>query len=159
MTRDEVLKFLESLPDERIRQYELGATKFVMVNGSCELENQLLEIMDSLLPGNICYNAFFCLNIYYRHVKDYQKLQDLITTNAMRFELHITFDHLKALFELESDGFYSYHDVLLATYKDSMHFDDNAGFIHLLQMFLRPFVKKLDFPPMTPWLQSGMTEL
>ncbi|MBR5137900.1 MAG: TIR domain-containing protein [Clostridia bacterium] len=131
MTRDEVLKFLESLPDERIRQYELGATKFVMANGSCELENQLLEIMDSLIPGNICYNAFFCLNIYYRHVKDYQKLQDLITTNAMRFELHITFDHLKALFELESDGFYSYHDVLLATYKDSIHFDDNAGFIHL----------------------------
>lgn len=131
MCLTELLQFLESLPNERTRQYELGATKFVMSNGSSELERLLLEVVDGIYPGDTCYNAFYCLNIYYRHVKDYQKLSDLIEANAIRFELHITFDHLRALFYIESDGFYSYSELLRTTYKDSCLFSDNAGFVHL----------------------------
>lgn len=131
MNNTELLQFLENLPNERTRQYELGATKFVMANGSPELELLLLEIVDGVYPSGIAYNAFYCLNIYYRHVKDYHKLNRLIDDNAMRFELHLTFDHLRALFYIESDGFYSYSDLLKTTYKDSCLFSDNAGFVHL----------------------------
>lgn len=160
MTQSEVLQFLESLPNERTRQYELGATKFVMSNGSCQLEKLLLEIMDSLNPEQICYNAFYCLNIYYRHIKDYQKLQDLIQSNALRFELHITFDHLVALYNIESDGFYSYHDILLTTYKDSMHFSDNAGFIHLFADVFASVYEKAglhhDDPLVVEWYDKAL---
>ena len=131
MSTEELIEFLRSLPGERTREYELKITHLSMDHRSPELEQQLLSILGGEYPEQVHYNAFYCLHVFYRHIKDYQKLNSMMERYGRRFSRHITYDHLRALFYIESDIIYDYHTLLNITYKDATLFDDNAGFVHM----------------------------
>lgn len=131
----EVMRFLERLPDEQKREYELSITEYIVQNNTLEVR----ETLEKILAGEagsaldqIAYNAFYCLNVMHRRAKDFRELKELFDLYASRFSKHhVTFDHLKVLFDIESDSLYDYDEILSKTYKDSKFFHDNAGFIHL----------------------------
>lgn len=123
--------FLSNVPNERKRGYELSLTDYVLKNNSAQTINDLNQIVDEHPNQQIAYNAFYCLNIIYRRAKDYFKVNKLFEEYAQRFSKHITFEHLKVLFEIESGSIYDYNEILKVTYKDSELFLDNAGFVHL----------------------------
>ena len=123
--------FLSKVPHERTREYELSLTNYVLENNSPELRAELERITAEHSDPQIAYNAFYCLNIIYRRAKDYFKVSKLFSRYTQKFAKHITFEHLKVLFEIESGSMYDYDEVLNVTYKDSELFNDNAGFVHL----------------------------
>lgn len=127
----ELYDFLASVPGERTRHYELSLTEYVLERHSFELGSELEEIVRECRDPQISYNAFYCLNILYRREKDFFKVSELFEKHSAKFSRHITFDHLKVLFEIESGAMYDYSTILNATYKDAELFDDNAGFVHL----------------------------
>ena len=129
MEKEELIDFLSELPNERTRDYELLITRFVGKRGDA-IDSLLESIIDECSDDMVAYNAFYALNVINRRNKDYAKLQLLFDRFEKRFRKHITFDHLKALFEIEADSFYDYSEILKSTYKDSELFNDNAGFVH-----------------------------
>lgn len=131
LNKDQVILFLNSLPDEKTRIYEVKLTEFAVNNNHEIMRNNLIEIMEEVFSDKVCYNAFYCLNIMYRRTKDYPKLNSLIEGNANRFKKHITYQHLYTLYCIESDSIYDYGEILRSTYNDSKVFKDNAGFVHL----------------------------
>ena len=70
MSTEELIEFLRSLPGERTREYELKITHLSMDHRSPELEQQLLSILGGEYPEQVHYNAFYCLHVFYRHIKD-----------------------------------------------------------------------------------------
>ena len=124
----ELTTYLSELPSENTREYELSITKFVGVNNS--IDTLLEQIIKESTNDDVAYNAFYCLNVIDRRNKDYATLQTRFDEYGHRFRKHITYDHLVALFYIESDGFYDYDEILRSTYKDSIIFCDNAGFVH-----------------------------
>lgn len=127
----EAVKFFKTLPGERTREYESMITKFATSASAVEEEKVFLEIIDGNYPDNICYAAYYALNVVYRRVKDFYKLKDLLEKYRERFDGHITFDHLDALYNLESDALYDYNDMLERTYADAKRLKDHAGYPHL----------------------------
>lgn len=128
MTPDEIADFFSHLPSEKTRAYELMLTNFALANMSnIEFFYDLLDNDDE----KISYAAFYALHIIHRRLKNYDKLDTLINSNHDRFMHHVTFDHLVSLFYIESDMLFDYDQLLNSTYKDTLYFDDNAGFIHL----------------------------
>ena len=128
---NELCNFLSNVPNERQRSYELSLTDYVLKNNSAQTINDLTQIADKHPNQQIAYNAFYCLNIIFRRAKDYFKVNNLFEKYTQRFSKHITFEHLKVLFEIESGSMYDYDEMLNVTYKDSELFFDNAGFVHL----------------------------
>lgn len=131
MSIQELVSFLEKLPNEKAREYELSLTKLVARFSGESAENMLLEIISGDYSEKVRYHAFYCLNIIYRHSKDYPKLKELLDLNRNEFDWHVTFDHLEALYNIESDAMYDYTEILKKTHKDAEYLDDNAGFVHL----------------------------
>lgn len=131
MTDNEIIEALSNLRDEKTRQYELTLTDYAKKNNTEEFRTQLENIIATHSDPQVRYNAFYCMNIVLRYSKDYQPLHALFQTYEPKFKYHITYSHLKALFEIESDSLYDYEEILNSTYKDSMLFDNNAGFIHM----------------------------
>lgn len=131
MSTNELLALLGSLPDEKAREYELSLTSLSARIKDAFSEQMLLDILESTCPEQTRYNAFYCLNICYRRQKDFPKLKDLLDRYRDRFDIHITFDHLEALYDIESDTIYDYADLIRKTYKSAQLLSDNAGFVHL----------------------------
>lgn len=131
MSYQEILHFLSILPDEKARDYELKIAEFVLKNNTESFVRTLSEILDSDESDNIRYNAFYCLNILYRRRKDFVLLDRLFNKYSKKFTRHISLDHLRALYMLESDAMYDYDTILHTTYKDATIFDNNGGFLHL----------------------------
>lgn len=131
MSIRELVAFLEKLPNEKAREYELSLTKLAARFSGEEAQTMLLEVINGDDSEKVRYHAFYCLNIIYRHSKDYPKLKELLETHRDQFDWHITFDHLEALYNIESDAMYDYTEILKHTHKDAEYLDDNAGFVHL----------------------------
>ncbi len=131
MSIQELVSFLEQLPNEKAREYELSLTKLAARFSGEEAQAMLLEVISGDYSEKVRYHAFYCLNIIYRHSKDYPKLKELLETHRDQFDWHITFDHLEALYNIESDAMYDYTEILKQTHKDAEYLDDNAGFVHL----------------------------
>ncbi len=131
MSIQELVSFLEKLPNEKAREYELSLTKFAARSFGESAEAMLLEVIQGDYSEKVRYHAFYCLNIIYRHSKDYPKLKELLEANRAEFDWHVTFDHLEALYNIESDAMYDYSEILKKTHKDAEYLDDNAGFVHL----------------------------
>ena len=126
---DDILEFFGRLPNESARSYELDLTAFAMkLTGHQDL---LAQILDGDYPERIRYAAFYCNHIILRRIKDFDRLAGLIDSYGPTFDGHKTYDHLVSLYMIESDALYDYEQILAATYKDSIFFDDNAGFVHL----------------------------
>ncbi len=126
-----IIEFFLNLTDERERDYELKMTKFVNQYEVSVMEPLFLELLKDDSDMDISYKAFYCLNIMYRMRKDYRKLQSLMDDFSEQFKSHITLNHLKALFLIESDSLYDYSEILTMTYNDTIEFNNNAGFVHL----------------------------
>ena len=129
MDKNEIVQFLSELPNEKTRDYELMITRFAGKRGD-SIDSILEKIIEESTEDIVAYNAFYCLNVINRRNKDYAKLQLLFDKYETRFCKHITYDHLKALYDIDSDNFYDYTEILKTTYKDSLLFNDNAGFVH-----------------------------
>ena len=128
----ELIEFLSTAPHEKTRMFELSLTEYVLDNNSkCLCETLEKILLDDRYDDRTAYNAFYCLNIIHRRSKDFIKLSQLFNEYSQRFARHITFLHLKVLFEIESGSMYDYDEVLNITYRDSELFSDNAGFVHL----------------------------
>ena len=127
----QLIEFLASVPHEKTRSFELNLTEYVIENSSAHLCEALEKLLSAEQDDRVAYNAFYCLNIIYRRTKDFVKLSVLFEKYSQKFARHITFSHLKVLFEIESGSMYDYAEVLNVTYKDSELFSDNAGFVHL----------------------------
>lgn len=126
-----IYDFLCNLPDEKARDYELKIAEFVLKNNTEAFVSTLTRILDSEESDSIRYNAFYCLNILYRRRKDFVLLDNLFNKYSKKFTRHISLDHLRALYMLESDAMYDYDTMLHMTYKDATIFDNNGGFLHL----------------------------
>lgn len=131
MSINEIVDFLQQLPDEKSRLYELNITDFVLRNDNETLVNHLLSVLNGQFDEQVRYNAFYCLNILYRRKKDFLFLDKLLRDYEKKFTRHISLDHLRALYMLESDSLYDYDAMLHNTYKDAQIFSDNGGFLHL----------------------------
>ena len=131
MSIQELVSFLEKLPNEKAREYELSLTKLAARFSGEAAETMLLEVISGDYSEKVRYHAFYCLNIIYRHSKDYPKLKELLEAHREQFDWHVTFDHLEALYNIESDAMYDYTEILKMTHKDAEYLDDNAGFVHL----------------------------
>lgn len=131
MSIQELVSFLEQLPNEKAREYELSLTKLAARFSGESAEAMLLEVIQGDYSEKVRYHAFYCLNIIYRHSKDYPKLKELLDAYSDQFDWHVTFDHLEALYNIESDALYDYTEILKHTHKDAEYLDDNAGFVHL----------------------------
>lgn len=131
MPLQELIGYFESLPDEKLREYEVSLTSKANTMLSVQGQESLLHIIDSQQSDRVRYNAFYCLNIVYRHNKDFAKLHDLIERHRGDFEGHVTFDHLDALYNIESDAMYDYNELLQKTSKNARLINDNAGFVHM----------------------------
>lgn len=125
------VKFFKALPEERTREYENKITAFATSASPVDGKNVFLKIIDGKYPEDICYAAYYALNVLYRHIKDFYKLRDLLEKYRARFENHITFAHLDALYNLESDALYDYNEMLESTYEDAQRLQGHAGYPHL----------------------------
>ena len=164
MNEQQIKEFLKNLPDEKTRDYELSITRAIGSYSGGDSKH-LSELLESLVADNqeehIAYNAFYSLNVLYRRKKDFFLLQDLFDVYGNRFSKHITFDHLKALFDIESDSLYDYTQLLNNTYKDSQFFSDNAGFVHLFadvfaSIYERGGIKDVD-AFLQEWYEPALT--
>lgn len=134
MEKLNLINFLNGLPEEDKRDFELSLTQFAKKFNNPEnkdLIDHLLKILEEDHSDKIRYYAFYCLNIIYRYKRDFYKLNDLYEKYEKEFEWHPTFKHLKVLFQIESESMYDFDEVLNDTFRDSMFLSKNAGFVHL----------------------------
>ena len=158
MTKEQWILALEAAGSEKLRPYELKLTQLAVSGPAQETEAALREILNSDASETARYNAFYCLNILLRRSKDYPRLDEIIRTYGQSFRRHITFKHLVALYQLQSDSFYDYDELLNSTYRDAELFSDNAGFVHLFADVFVTICEKSGRSGMEPYLQEWQDE-
>ena len=158
MTKEQWVQALEAAGSERLRPYELKLTQLAVGGPAQETEDMLRQILNSDASETARYNAFYCLNILLRRSKDYPQLDEIIRTYGQHFRRHITFKHLISLYQLQSDSFYDYDELLNSTYRDAELFSDNAGFVHLFADAFVTICEKSGRAGMEPYLQEWQDE-
>jgi len=104
-----LVNFLDALPPEETREYEVFLTKLVQQEKDiAPLLNSVFEkcirkLGEDEKAEHIAFACFVALNIYYRRNKDITKVHDLITQNEKHFHKHPMFAHMYSLF-LRSTG-------------------------------------------------------
>jgi len=154
MTISKTLQFLESLCDEKERDYELSLTSYAINNNNKETIDILYNIIDD--NGNddkISYAAFYCIHIILRRNKDYEHLKKLHNKYS-NFKKHITYNHLWFLYLTESDSFYDYDEVLKSLYNDYINIKENAGFSHLFANAYVAICDKCDEIERQPYIEQ-----
>lgn len=120
-------KFFQALPPERSRGYEKQLTGFTEQYSRpehLECYSRMIEEGD-----DNAYEAFFCLCTIYRHNRDYAKLNALLRS-CDRFKRHLSFNHILAMYQVHSESFYDYDELLTMTCRDAEMMDDNSGYLH-----------------------------
>ena len=123
---------LGGLHDERTRDYEVRLTDLATRNCTPEAIAALAEIVaDVTSDENIRYAAFYALNVIYRRLDDFEKLDDLMQEYSDDFSDHPTFNHLELLSRLDRGDYSNPYALLAMARSDAEHFKRNAGFAHL----------------------------
>ena len=135
MTINDLATFFSSLESEEKRNYELDITNFTAKHLDKEMNDELESIVFSDYPDNVRYAAFYSLNILYRRLRNYILLKKLFDRVGEEFKDHITYNHLYALYCMDSKSMYDYDEMMEMTYADALNFNDNAGFVHLFADF------------------------
>jgi hypothetical protein len=126
----ELVDFLELLPDDKDRAFELYLTK--IVEEIPDIYNQLINVLSQSdsLHEKMVFSAFYGLCIYYRRMKEFTKLDNLMSKFEVRFESKPMYNHISAL-SLKSKG--GNENIEQAIDKAKMSADlveDNAGVFH-----------------------------
>lgn len=122
---NELIKFFNRLPKEGTLEYEKQIAKY-----SAKCSNECIRIaMYEIMNKNIKfgYDAFYVLCTYYRRIKDFSVMNDLIIEH-MNFQTHITFNHIRIQYWVHSESFYDYDTLLEMAYEDTQKLQENAGF-------------------------------
>ncbi len=119
--------FFQALPPERSRGYEKQLTRFTDQYSRPEH----LECYNRMIEENHAnaYEAFFCLCTIYRHNRDYARLNSLLQS-CSRFKRHLSYNHILAMYQVHSESFYDYDELLIMTCRDAEMMNDNSGYLH-----------------------------
>lgn len=119
--------FFQALPPERSRGYEKQLTRFTDQYSRPEH----LECYNRMIEENHAnaYEAFFCLCTIYRHNRDYARLNSLLQS-CSRFKKHLSYNHILAMYQVHSESFYDYDELLIMTCRDAEMMNDNSGYLH-----------------------------
>lgn len=147
-----LIDFFESLPAEASREYELELTRLAKhtkfpqqkAESSNELKAVLSEILNGEYSDKVRYSAFFCLNIVHRYNKDFELLGTLFHDYGPQFSSHIMYNHIKAIYEIESGTIYDYDTMLNSTYNDAVWFGSHSGCLHLFADVVASIYEKGD---------------
>ena len=121
-----------NLHDERTRDYEVRLTDLATRNCTPESIAALTEVAaDALADEGIRYSAFYALNVIYRRLDDFEKLDALMREYADDFSAHPTFNHLELLSKLDRGDYSNPYALLAMARSDAERFKRNAGFAHL----------------------------
>ena len=126
----ELVDFLDLLPDEKDREFELYLTK--LVEEIPDIHKQLKNILDKSenFQEHIVFAAFYGLCIYYRRMKEFTKLDDIISKFEVRFDSKPMHNHILAL-SLKSKGGNENIETAIAKAKMSVDLvEGNAGVFH-----------------------------
>ncbi len=116
--------------DEKSREYEKNISRFAYDHSSDEGVAAFNKIMEE--DKEFAYEAFFSLATIHRHNRDFTKLRDLILKAEERddFKNHISFSHIRIMYETHSESLYDY-DLLLGTaHQSACDLFQNAGYQH-----------------------------
>lgn len=152
MDKLQLIEFFDSLPPETSREYELELTKLAKhtkfpqqkTETSEALKCVLSEILNGDYSDKVRYSAFFCLNIVHRYNKDFDLLGALFRDYGPQFSLHIMYNHIKAIYEIESGAIYDYDTMLNITYNDATWFNTHSGCLHLFADVVASIYEKGD---------------
>ena len=97
LNKENLVKYLENLPIDRKREYEIQIDELIKLERDHILENTFKEILKSDYPESVRYAAFYSLCIILRRQKDYSKYYNLIDEYRDDFGTRITFHHLESM--------------------------------------------------------------
>lgn len=109
-------KFFRQLPPERSREYEKQLTKFTEQYSNIKHLGIYNRMIEENHPN--AYEAFFCLCTIYRHNRDYTKLNSLLRS-CNKFKKHLSYNHILAMYQVHSESFYDYDELLTMTCQDA----------------------------------------
>lgn len=119
--------FFGQLPSEKNREYEKQLTKFTEQYSSQKHLGAYNRMIEEDHPN--AYEAFFCLCTVYRHNRDYAKLHALLQS-CNRFKKHLSYNHILAMYQVHSESFYDYDELLAMTCRDAEMMENNSGYLH-----------------------------
>lgn len=119
--------FFSQLPPERSREYEKQLTKFTEQYSNIKHLGVYTRMIEENHPN--AYEAFFCLCTIYRHNRDYTKLNSLLQS-CNKFKKHLSYNHILAMYQVHSESFYDYDELLTMTCQDAEMMENNSGYLH-----------------------------
>jgi tetratricopeptide (TPR) repeat protein len=129
-TIEDLKEFIKQLPEESRREYELAITKLVTQKQNPEFTYWLKQLMENE-DETIAYDAFVCLNIYYRRDHDYTQLELLINSQRSRFQHHISFSHIELLSLIGNARKEPTMANLIQGHQNISKMPSNAGILHI----------------------------
>lgn len=94
--------------DDCTREFEIELTKFV--NGLSD-DSVLISLFNSK-DDNEKFLGIYGLFIYYIHMMEYDKLESLIDSSERFFSNHKCLGHLKTIYYINSDTYYTFEELL-----------------------------------------------
>lgn len=94
--------------DDSTREFEVELTKFV--NGLSD-DSVLISLFNSQ-DDSEKFLGIYGLIIYYIHMMEYDKLESLIDSSERFFSNHKSLGHLKTIYYINSDAYYTFEELL-----------------------------------------------